>query len=171
MQSDDMKNAKTFLQYGPLSAATIETFDQWREDLMRAARSVNLTEPAHWATINHLIGTRLEHNICQTVVDLILEGQHEIEGLDQNDLLDRIEARPITSDQLELKRIELEVAKQKDGESLWQFENRLIALQKRAKITDDSRFVETYKKGLLNNKLRENLFMRETPITTKADLK
>ena len=28
MQSDDMKNAKTFLQYGPLSAATLETFDQ-----------------------------------------------------------------------------------------------------------------------------------------------
>ena len=55
MQSDDMKNAKTFLQYGPLSAATIEAFDQWREDLMRAARSVNLTEPAHWATINCLI--------------------------------------------------------------------------------------------------------------------
>ena len=171
MQSDDMKNTKTFLQYGPLSAATIETFDQWREDLMRAAHSVNLTEPAHWATINRLIGTCLEHNIYQTVVDLIPEGQREIEALDPKDLLDRIEARLITSDQLELKRIEFEVAKQKDGESLWQFENRLIALQKRAKITDDSRFVETYKKGLLNNKLRENLFMRETPIITKADQK
>ena len=118
MQSDDMKNAKTFLQYGPLSAATIETFDQWREDLMRAARSVNLTEPAHWATINRLIETCLEHNIYQTVVDLIPEGCHEIEALDPNDLLDRIEARLITSNQLELKRIEFEVAKQKDGESL-----------------------------------------------------
>ena len=105
MQSDDMKNAKTFLQYGPLSAATIETFNQWREDLMRAARSVNLTEPAHWATINRLIGTCLEHNIYQTVVDLIPEGQREIEALDPNDLLDQIEARLITSDQLELKRI------------------------------------------------------------------
>ena len=77
----------------------------------------------------------------------------------------------ITLDQLELKRIAFMLAKQMDGESLWQFENRLLALQKRAKITDDSRFVETYKKGLLNNKLRENLFMQETPITTKADLK
>ena len=28
MLSDDMKNAKTFLYYGPLSAATLETFDQ-----------------------------------------------------------------------------------------------------------------------------------------------
>merc|ERR1711867_191457 len=133
--------------------------------------SVNRTEPAHWATINHLIETRLEHSIYQTVVDLILAEQREIETLDPNDLLDRIEARLITSDQLELKRIELEVAKQKDGESLWQFENWLLALQKRVKITDDSWFVETYKKGLLNKKLRENLFMRETPITTKADLK
>ena len=47
MQVEDMKNAKLFLQYGPLSAATIEKFDQWRDDIMRAACSVNLTEPAH----------------------------------------------------------------------------------------------------------------------------
>ena len=111
------------------------------------------------------------YSIYQTVVDLIPAEQREIEMLDTNDLLDQIVARLITSDKLKLKRIEFEVAKQKDGESLWQFKNRLIALQKRAKITDNSRFVETYKKGLLNNKLRENLFMRETPITTKADLK
>ena len=91
--------------------------------------------------------------------------------LDPNELLDRIEARLITSDQLELKRLEFELAQQKDGESLWKFENRLLALQKRAKITDDSRFVETYKKGLLNNELRKSLFMRETRIITKADLK
>ena len=47
MQAEDMKNAKLFLQYGPLSAAMIEKFDQWRDDIMRAAHSVNLTEPAH----------------------------------------------------------------------------------------------------------------------------
>ena len=113
----------------------------------------------------------MEHNIYQKVVDLIPEGCREIEALDPNELLDQIEARLITSDQLELKRIQFEVAKQKEGESLWEFENRLLGLQKRAKITKDARFVETYKKGLLNNKLRENLMVRETPITTKADLK
>ena len=96
---------------------------------MRAARSVNLSEPAHWATINHLIGTRMEINIYQTVVDLIPEGCREIEALDPNELLDQIEARLITSDQLELKRIQFEVAKQKEGESLWEFENRLLGLQ------------------------------------------
>ena len=55
MQAEDMKNAKQFLQLGPLSAVTIEQFDQWRDDILRAARSVNLTEQAHWATINRLI--------------------------------------------------------------------------------------------------------------------
>ena len=44
MQVKDMKNAKLFLQYGPLLAATIEKFDQWRDDIMRAACLVNLTE-------------------------------------------------------------------------------------------------------------------------------
>ena len=90
MQLDNMKNAKTFLQYSPLSAATLETFNQWREDLVRAARLVNLTEPAHWATINHLIETRLEHSIYKMVVDLIPAEQCEIETQDPNDLLDRI---------------------------------------------------------------------------------
>ena len=99
MQAEDMKNAKLFLQYGPLSAATIEKFDQWRDNIMRAAHSVNLTEPAHWATINRFIGTHMENNIYQTVV--IPEGRREIEALDPNKLLDQIEARLITHDQLE----------------------------------------------------------------------
>ena len=51
----------------------IEKFDQWRDDIMRAARSVNLTEPAHWAAINQLIETRMDDNIYQTVADLIPE--------------------------------------------------------------------------------------------------
>ena len=171
MQAEDMKNAKLFLQYGPLSAATIEKFDQWRDDIMRAAHSVNLTEQAHWATINRFTGTHMENNIYQTVVDLIPEGRHEIEALDPNNLLDKIEAILITHDQLEYKRLEFEVAKQEEDESLWQFENRLLYLQKQAKITDDGRFVETYKKGILNNKLRETLMVWEPPITTKAALK
>ena len=66
MQAEDMKNAKLFLQHGPLSAATIEKFDQWRDDIMRAICLVNLTEQAHWATINRLIGMHMENNIYQT---------------------------------------------------------------------------------------------------------
>ena len=100
MQAEDMKNAKQFLQQGPLTAAGIENFDQWRADIMRATRSVNLTEPAHWATINRLIETHMDNNIYVTVVDLIQEGRHEIKELDPKELLDQIETRLITSDQL-----------------------------------------------------------------------
>ena len=48
----------------------------------------------------------MENNIYQTVVDLIPEGCREIEALDPNKLLDQIEARLITSDQLEYKTIQ-----------------------------------------------------------------
>ena len=130
-----MKNAKQFLQMGPLSAATIEQFDQWRDDILRAACSVNLTEQAHWATINRLIETRMENNIYQTVEDLILEERRELEVLNPNDLLDQIEERLITADQLKYKRLQFEVSKQKESKSLWQFENRLHYLQKQANIT------------------------------------
>ena len=85
---------------------------------MRAARSVNLSEPAHWATVNRLIETRMDNNIYQTVVDLIPEGRREIEQLDPKELLDQIEARLITSDQLEYKRLQFEVAHQEPKESL-----------------------------------------------------
>ena len=104
-------------------------------------------------------------------MDLIPEGHRKIEVLDPTELLDQIEARLITSDQLEYKRLQFKIAKQKENESLWEFENRLHYLQKQAKITKDARFVETYKKGILNNKLREKLMVREPPITTKAELK
>ena len=103
MQADDMKNAKTFLQQGPLTAAGIEKFDQWRDDIMRATRSVNRTERTHWATINWFIETHMDDNIYQTVVNLIPEECCEVEALDPKDLLDQIEKRLITSDQLKYK--------------------------------------------------------------------
>ena len=33
------------------------------------------------------------------------------------------------------------------------------------------RFIKTYKKGIINNKLREKLMIRDPPITTKVELK
>ena len=138
---------------------------------MRVARSINLTDQAHWATINRLIETRMDNNIHQAVKDLISEGQRNLEALNPDNLLDQIEERLITADQLEYKRLQFEVAKQKESKDLWQFENRLHYLQKQAKIKEDSRFVETYKKGIINNKLREKLMIRDPPITTKAELK
>ena len=52
MQADDMKNAKAFLQYEALSASTLEKFDQWKDDIVKATRSVDLVGQAHWSTIN-----------------------------------------------------------------------------------------------------------------------
>ena len=139
--------------------------------MLRAACLVNLTEQAHWATISRLIETRMENNIYQMVRDLILEERRNLEALNPDDLLDQIEERLITADQLKYKRLQFEVAKQKESEDLWQFENRLHYLQKQAKIKEDARFIETYKKGILNNKLRERLMIQNPPITTKAELK
>ena len=100
MQAEDMKNAKQFLQMGPLSTATIEQFDQWRDNITRAARLINLMEQAHWATINRLIETRMDNNIHQAVKDLIPEGRRDLEALNPDNLLDRIKERLITVDQL-----------------------------------------------------------------------
>ena len=36
MQADDMKNAKAFLQYKALSASSLEKFDQWKDDILKA---------------------------------------------------------------------------------------------------------------------------------------
>ena len=55
MQAEDMKNAKAFLQQGPLTVARIEKFDLWKKDILQATQSVNLTEQEHWATINKII--------------------------------------------------------------------------------------------------------------------
>ena len=97
----------------------------------------------------------MDNNIHQVVKDLIPEERRNLEALNPDDLLDRIEERLITADQLQYKRLQFEVAKQKESEDLWQFENRLHYLQKQAKIKEDAWFVETYKKGILNNKLRD----------------
>ena len=113
----------------------------------------------------------MDNNIHQVVKDLIPEGWHNLEALNPDDLMDRIKKRLITADQLEYKRLQFEVAKQKESKDLWQFENRLHYLQKQAKIKEDSKFVETYKKGIINNKLREKLMIQDPPITTKAELK
>ena len=36
MQADDLKNAKAFLQNDVLSAATLDKFEEWKEDIVKA---------------------------------------------------------------------------------------------------------------------------------------
>ena len=63
MQAENMKNAKTFLEQGPLTVAGIENFDLWKKDILQAMRSVNLTEQEHWTTINKIIETCIDNNV------------------------------------------------------------------------------------------------------------
>ena len=47
MQADDLRNDKTFLQNKVLSATTLYKFDKWKEDIIKATRSVDLYGQAH----------------------------------------------------------------------------------------------------------------------------
>ena len=50
--AEDLKNTKLFLQQGVLTVETLNNFDLWKEDIVRAVKSVSLTGPEHWATVN-----------------------------------------------------------------------------------------------------------------------
>ena len=116
-----MKNAKTFLQQGPLTAAGIEKFDLCKEDILRATLSVMLTEQEHWTIINRLIGTRMDDDVYQTVATFFPNDCEAIAALNPEELLCQIEARLVTTDQLEYKRLRFKLARQKSDESPWQF--------------------------------------------------
>ena len=60
-------------------------------------------ERENWLTINRFIETCTDDNIYQTVADFFPEECREMERLDPKVLLDRIEGRLITADQLEYK--------------------------------------------------------------------
>ena len=69
--AEDLKNAKLFLQQGVLTAETLDNFDLWKEDIVRAVKSVSLTGPKHWATVNRLIYHRLDDRNYQTISSFI----------------------------------------------------------------------------------------------------
>ena len=70
MQADDLKNNKTLLQREVLSAETLDKFEEWKEDIIKAVQTVDLYGRNHWSVINQLIKTRMDHNIHQVVTDL-----------------------------------------------------------------------------------------------------
>ena len=96
-----MKNAKMFLQQGPLTAAGIEKFDLWKKDILQATRSVNLMEQEHWTTINRIIETRIDNNVYQRVATFFPTSREAMVTLDPRNLLQQIETRLVTADQLE----------------------------------------------------------------------
>ena len=57
-QAEDLKNAKLFLQQGLLTAETLNNFDLWKEDTIRALKSVSLAGREHWGTVNDIKSAR-----------------------------------------------------------------------------------------------------------------
>ena len=81
-------------------------------------QTVDLYGRNHWSVINWLIKTRMDHNIHQVVTDLFPQNPGDMSNLDPETLLTQLEARLITEDQMEYKRLMFEVAKQKEPENL-----------------------------------------------------
>ena len=80
-----------------------------------------LTEQEHWTTINRLIGTRMDNDVYQTVAAFFPTDREAMAALNPEELLKQIEARLVTADQLEYKRLCFKLARQKPEEGPWQF--------------------------------------------------
>ena len=86
-----MQNSKVFLQKDILSTEGIEHFNAWKEDILRATKSVLLKERTYWATVNRLIATHLDKDIYQTITSFFPVDYAEMEALDPTELLKQIE--------------------------------------------------------------------------------
>ena len=71
----------------------------------------------------------------------------------------QLEERWSSEDEMEYRRLQFEGARQTGNENLWEFEYRLAYLQERAKVEGDARFVETYRRGVSDDKLKEKLML------------
>ena len=106
----DLQNAKLFLQHGLLTADTLNNFDLWKEDIVRAVKSVSLTSPEHWTTFSRLIYDWLDDGNYQTISSFIPDNYNELRVIHLVKLLQRIEAQLVTADQLEYKKLHFELA-------------------------------------------------------------
>ena len=82
-----------------------------------------LIERKHWATVNRFIATRLDKGVYATVTSFFPDDEEGFEALDPKILLQQIEERLVTTDQVEQKRLRFKLAKQALEENLWSYEN------------------------------------------------
>lgn len=121
--------------------------------------------------VSRFIVMRLDENVYQTITSFIPKIYADLGARDLADLLQLIEARLVTSDQLEFKRMRFELAKQTSTENPWEYKNRLLSHYRSAQINDEGRFMDIYKKGVYNKELRKLLLLHEPPLTTIDKLK
>ena len=75
-----------------LTADTLDNFDLWKEDIVRAVKSVSLTGPKHWAMVNRLIYQQLDDGNYQTISSFFRDNYHELRLINPAELLQHIEA-------------------------------------------------------------------------------
>ena len=107
----------------------------------------------------------------QMVASFVPDNYEDLGNLKLTVLLQHIETRLGTADQLEYKRIRFELAKQTSTEILCKFENRWMTYYWSAQINDESKFVETFKNGIYNKELRKLLLLHDPQLTTILDMK
>ena len=125
--AEDLKNVKLFLQQGMLTTESLDNFDLWKEDIVRAVKSVSINSPKHWATVNSLIYHWLDDGDYQTISSFLPDDYKELRLIDPAELLRWIEARLVTADQLECKKLRFKLARQKSMENPWKFEHHLTS--------------------------------------------
>ena len=100
----------------------------------------------------------MDEDVYQTVNCYIPENYNKLGALDPAVLLQHIEARLVTADQLEFERMHFELAKQTSAENPWKYENRLLSHYRLAQINDEGSNMDIYKKGVHNKELRKLLY-------------
>ena len=108
--------------------------------------------------VSRFIVMRLDENVYQTITSFIPKIYADLGARDLADLLQLIEARLVTSDQLEFKRMRFELAKQTSTENPWEYKNRLLSHYRSAQINDEGSNMDIYKKGVHNKELRKLLY-------------
>ena len=67
--------------------------------------------------------------------------------------------------------MQFEMAKKTSSENPWKYENCLLSYYRSLQINDEARFMDIYKNGIYNNKLRKLLLLHEPPLTMMVKLK
>ena len=82
-----------------------------------------LIERKHWATVNRFIAMRLDKDAYPIVASFFPDDEEGFKVLDPKILLQQIEERLVTTDQVEQKRLRFKLAKQALEENPWSYEN------------------------------------------------
>ena len=91
----------------------------------------------------------MDEDLYQTIASFIPEIYGDLGNLNPTELLQHIETRLVTTDQMEFKRMRFELAK------------HLLSYYRSMQINDKGRFVDLYKKDIYNKHVSENFWVEQ----------